>query len=121
MLGKGNLLKIVTGQFYVPKEDRRIFMFLDLRSSTAVAERLGHVQYSLLIQDCFRDLAVVEDFMAEVYQYVGDEAVLVWKIEEGCDLVELHQSFFLLFKTGFTPVLTTTYGLMEICRSSRRG
>lgn len=84
MLGEGNLLKFVRGQFYYPREEERIFMFLDLQASTALAERLGHLKYSMIIQDCFNDLGVVvEQNNAEIYQYVGDEAVLTWPIKEG--------------------------------------
>ena len=59
-------------------------MFLDLRSSTSIAEQLGHIQYSLLIQDCFYDLTeVVSKREAQIYQYVGDEIVLTWEMEPG--------------------------------------
>lgn len=82
-LGKGNLFKIIKGSFYNPKESNQVFMFLDLKGSTTLAERLGHMKYSELIQDCFFDLAVVDNFKAKVYQYVGDEAVLTWSLENG--------------------------------------
>ncbi|MEM8565385.1 MAG: adenylate/guanylate cyclase domain-containing protein [Bacteroidota bacterium] len=85
MLGKGNLWRMITGKFYTPRVEEMIFMFLDLRGSTTIAEELGHVTYSRLIQDCFYDLAVVHDFKAEIYQYVGDEAVLVWRAQEGLE------------------------------------
>lgn len=84
MLGEGNLTKMIRGKFYTPREEERIFMFLDLQASTTLAERLGHVKYSMLIQDCFNDLGVaVEQNNAEIYQYVGDEAVLTWSLKEG--------------------------------------
>ncbi|WP_219011061.1 hypothetical protein [Aquimarina litoralis] len=47
-------------------------MFLDLNSSTSIAEKIGHMKYSQLIQDCFDQLDMTEDFGAEIYQYVGD-------------------------------------------------
>tara|TARA_R110002020_G_scaffold29666_1_gene93672 strand:- start:838 stop:1827 length:990 start_codon:yes stop_codon:yes gene_type:complete len=81
--GKGNLWKMLRGEFYYPKEEIRIFMFLDLKSSTAIAESIGHIVYSKFIQQCFKDLAVVDNYDAELYQYVGDEAVLTWKIKKG--------------------------------------
>ena len=79
MLGHGNLSKLLTGKFYHPREEQRIFMFLDLQSSTQLAEKLGHIRYSSMIQDCFNDLGVVVEDGAEIYQYVGDEAVLTWQ------------------------------------------
>jgi len=83
MLGPGNLWKLLRGRFYTPHEENRIFMFLDLQSSTQLAEKLGHIKYSTLIQDCFNDLGVVTENEAEIYQYVGDEVILTWKLEDG--------------------------------------
>lgn len=82
--GKGVFLKMLFGKYKEPKEEKRIFMFLDLKSSTTIAEGLGHLKYSQLIQDCFYDLnEVVPDYEAEIYQYVGDEAVLSWPYQKG--------------------------------------
>ncbi|MEO1013442.1 MAG: adenylate/guanylate cyclase domain-containing protein, partial [Bacteroidota bacterium] len=82
--GPGIFLKMLLGQYKNPKEEERIFMFLDLKDSTSIAERLGHHKYSQLIQDAFYDLnEVVLDYNAEIYQYVGDEAVLSWPYPKG--------------------------------------
>lgn len=94
MLGNGNLLRIIKGQFYYPKVDKHIFMFLDLRGSTTIAEELGHLKYSQLIQDCFYDLAVVHDYKAQIYQYVGDEAVLEWRATKGKESMNCIKTFF---------------------------
>lgn len=92
--GPGNLWKMIKGEFYSPKEDERVFMFLDLRSSTHIAETLGHLSYSKLIQSCFKDLDVVQDFKAEVYQYVGDEVVLTWRVKSGLNNANCLKAFF---------------------------
>lgn len=82
--GRSIFLNTLIGKYKTPKEEDRIFMFLDLKSSTTIAEQLGHYQYSQFVQDCFYDLnELVRKFEAEIYQYVGDEAVLVWKFEKG--------------------------------------
>ena len=81
--GQGNLWKMLIGKFHRPKEEERILMFLDMRSSTTIAEKLGHIKYSQLIQDCFNDLAIVRKQDAKIYQYVGDEAVLSWDVAGG--------------------------------------
>lgn len=83
MLGPGTMKKLIKGEFYHPREEDRVFMFLDLKSSTTMAEELGHFKYSRMIQDCFDDLAVVTRTHAEIYQYVGDEAVLTWQTDQG--------------------------------------
>jgi len=82
--GRGVFLKMLLGTYRKPKEEKHIFMFLDLKSSTTIAEKLGHIRYSEFIQDCFYDLnMLIDEYSAQVYQYVGDEAVLFWPYEKG--------------------------------------
>jgi len=82
--GPGNLRKMLSGKYYSPKEEHRIFMFLDLRNSTEIAEKLGHYKYSQLIQNCFKDISIlVSEFKANIYQYVGDEIILTWTTKDG--------------------------------------
>ena len=82
--GPGILLKYVTGKYFNPKEENRIFMFLDLKSSTTIAENLSHLLYSKFVQDCFAELTdPILDRKGQIYQYVGDEAVITWEKEDG--------------------------------------
>lgn len=92
--GPGNLQKLLTGKYYQPLEEDRIFMFLDLRSSTTIAEQIGHEKYTGLIQDCFRDLSVVANYQAEIYQYVGDEVVLSWPTKIGLEDDNCIRAYF---------------------------
>jgi adenylate cyclase len=92
--GPGNLKRMLLGKYYQPKEEERIFMFLDMRSSTTIAEKLGHIKYSQLIQDCFKDINAVVPFQAEVYQYVGDEVVLTWELEKGLKNANCIHAYF---------------------------
>lgn len=93
-LGHNNLGKLLRGKFYTPREEERIFMFLDLRSSTKHAEKLGHIKYSKMIQDCFNDLGVVVENESEIYQYVGDEVILTWKLQDGLRNQNCINAFF---------------------------
>jgi adenylate cyclase len=84
--GKDTFLKMLIGKYKEPREEERIFMFLDLKDSTTIAETLGHFKYSQFIQDCFLDLnKVVLKYDAEIYQYVGDEVVLSWPYKKGIE------------------------------------
>ena len=77
--GPGIIIPMLMGKFKKPKEQQRLFMFLDMKSSTSHAERLGHLKYSSLVQDCFLDInEVLVRYRAEIYQYVGDEVVINW-------------------------------------------
>ena len=93
--GPGNLLKMMTGRYHSPKDENRIFMFMDLRDSTGIAEKLGHNKYSQLMQNCFYDLTdVLIKYKASVYQYVGDEVVLSWEIKDGLTNLNCIKTYF---------------------------
>ncbi|MEL7341144.1 MAG: adenylate/guanylate cyclase domain-containing protein [Bacteroidota bacterium] len=82
--GPGVMLGLLTGRYHNPREDDRIVMFLDLKSSTTHAESLGHIRYSRLLQDCFYDLnGLLIPHEAQIYKYVGDEAIMSWKLGSG--------------------------------------
>lgn len=94
-IGPGNLLRLITGKYHQPKVENQIFLFLDLKDSTSVAETLGHQTYSQLLQNCFHDLTdVVIRYKADIYQYVGDEVVLNWNVREGLADLNCINIFF---------------------------
>ena len=94
LLGRGNFFKLIAGKFYTPQEEFRIFMFVDLNSSTTIAEKLGHLSYSNFLKDCFYDLAIVHNYGAQIYQYVGDEAVLTWEVSKMKSILECVDAFW---------------------------
>jgi len=100
----------------IPREEERIFMFMDLRSSTAIAEKLGHLKYSSFIRDCFIDInAALLPFRAEVYQYAGGEIVVTWKENEGLKNLRCLRFFFACKKIfiGRAEYYTAQYGLLS--------
>ncbi|GAB4417293.1 MAG: hypothetical protein OHK0039_27440 [Bacteroidia bacterium] len=73
---------VVTTQ--AASEEDRIFMFLDLKSSTRIAEELGHVRYFNLLNDFFADISEpIAAYQGEIYQYVGDQVVVSWPLATG--------------------------------------
>lgn len=77
--GPGLLISVLLGRYREPVKEERIFLFMDLKSSTTHAEELGPERYSAMIRDLFHDVdRVVPRFEAEIHQYVGDEVVFTW-------------------------------------------
>ena len=73
----------ISGYYRKPREEDRIFIFIDLLSSTKYAELLGHKKYSAFIQTCFKQLGLLEiKYRAMQYQIIGDEVVLSWKASQ---------------------------------------
>jgi len=95
MLGKNVLLNFVLGNYHKPREEERIFMFLDLNSSTTIAEKIGHIKFHSFLNDFF--FAVTEPIIetkGEIYQYVGDEIVVVWQMKNGLNNANCIRCFF---------------------------
>lgn len=82
--GPGVFRKFLLGKYFNPTREERVFMFLDLRSSTTIAEKLGEEKYFHFLKDVFQSVtpAVLKN-RGEIYQYVGDEMVISWEKEEG--------------------------------------
>ena len=97
LLGEGVLFKILYGKYNRPVEEDRIFMFLDVKSSTTIAEKMGHEKFYALLNSFFHEITdPVLITKAEIYQYVGDEVVFTWKTEDGLRDANCVQLFFLI-------------------------
>lgn len=79
-LGPQAIMGAVLGKYNQPSEEDLTFIFIDLTSSTSIAEKMGHVKYSLFIEKSFQLITeAIYEYNATIYQFVGDEAVLLWK------------------------------------------
>lgn len=93
--GPGVILKVFIGQYHKPREEYKLFMFLDVKSSTAIAEKLGHLKYSELMQDFFYDLSEqAYNYYSWIYQYVGDEAVITWDVKNHKSIAQCLGLYF---------------------------
>lgn len=93
-IGVGNFLHWLTGTLNKPRVEKRIFMFIDMKSSVTIAEKLGHKKFSYLVQDVFGDLAVVENYNGVIYQYLGDGAIISWDLKRGIRNNNCIKAFF---------------------------
>ena len=75
----GVFVDIMLGRYLQPKEEDRIILFIDLRNSTPIAEKLGNLDYFQFIRDfIFCISAGIMEHDGRIYQYVGDEIVAWW-------------------------------------------
>jgi adenylate cyclase len=91
----GDLIKYVTGKYHLPEEVNKIFLFIDLKSSTAIAEKIGNTKYSSFLIDYFHDMTdAILMSKAEIYQYIGDEIILSWSYNSGVKYGRCINCFF---------------------------
>ena len=95
LIGHATLLHYLGGTYHRPIQEKRIFCFLDMRSSTAITERLGHARYFELLRAYYADLShAIDRYGGEIYQYVGDEVIVTWKLRDGLRDNNCLQCFF---------------------------
>lgn len=76
---RGVFFGIMLGKYLQPKEEKRIIMFLDLKDSTTIAQKLGNKEYFKFIRDFIYYISAgVLEYEGRVYQYLGDEIVVWW-------------------------------------------
>jgi adenylate cyclase len=84
LLGRGVLASFVIGRYHKPREEERIFLFLDLVGSTALAERLGGPRFMDLLNQIYRDIAdPIVEYRGDIHKYVGDEVIVTWLPKRG--------------------------------------
>lgn len=75
----GVFFDILVGKYAQPRDERRIIMFIDMRDSTTIAEKLGHKDNYKFIRDFIYFISAgVMEYGGRIYQYVGDEIVISW-------------------------------------------
>lgn len=112
--GPGILIKFLKGNYHRPKEEQRIFMFVDMRSSTTIAEKLGNRLYFNLLSDLFADITnTIIDHEGEIYQYVGDEVVISWPIKKGVKNANCIKCYFQIQDTlnNLSSFYNNKYGI----------
>jgi adenylate cyclase len=93
--GRRIALAYIFGHYHTPKQENRIFMFMDIKSSTTVAEELGHVQYFKWLNSYYKDITEnILRYDGDIYQYVGDEVVISWDMAHGLEHARCLNCFF---------------------------
>lgn len=79
----GVFVDILLGKYVEPKIEKRIVMFIDLKDSTPIAEKLGHQQYFKFIREFIYQISMaLIEYGGNIYQYVGDEIVVSWLFDK---------------------------------------
>lgn len=98
--GPGVFKDFLLGKYFSPKREERVFMFLDLKSSTTIAEYLGESRYFQFLNDVLKTITPeILNHDGEIYQYVGDEVVISWKNNTNIENGVFIDCFFAIQKS----------------------
>lgn len=94
-LGHGVMESFITGRYYHPVKLRKIFMFLNIPDSEAIVARIGRMQFHRFINDIAYDITLpILSNHGIIYQYVEDEMVITWELNEGISHARAICCFF---------------------------
>lgn len=100
LLGRRVLVRLILGRYHRPREETRVFLLIDLRGSTQIAERLGNLRYHSFLRRFISDVTgSVVRYRGEVHRYVGDEVILTWTAEEGLHNARCVEAVFAISDT----------------------
>jgi adenylate cyclase len=84
LLGPGVLFDFAAGRYYHPLREERVLLFIDMRSSTMIAERLGEARFLDFLNRFIFDVSVaIASAGGEIHKYVGDEVIATWPLAPG--------------------------------------
>ncbi len=113
MIGHKTILRYLSGRYNLPREEEHIFLFIDLKDSTAIAEKLGHKRFFMMINEIMQDVfGPVIDNSGDIYKYVGDELIVTWTQKKG---IKSNNCLNLYFDVqdklnGLSDIYLTKYG-----------
>jgi adenylate cyclase len=86
LLGPGVLFAFAAGRYHNPRIEERALLFIDMRASTAIAERLGELHYLRLLNRFVGDVSfAVAEAGGGIHKYVGDEVIATWRLAPGAN------------------------------------
>jgi class 3 adenylate cyclase len=92
--GKAVIRNVLVGRYYNAKEENLVVLFLDLASSTHLAEKLGSERFFDLLNE-FHSLA--EDcsrfWGGTIYKYIGDGQIVIWRGDKAHQALQMILSF----------------------------
>jgi adenylate cyclase len=120
LLGQKVLLNFITGYYYRLRLEQRVFLFIDIEGSTALAERLGEFAFHRLINRFVVD--ITEPIVAadgEIHRYVGDELIATWRLADGIADAHCVRACFEAFDrlAALSPVYVRDFGAPVHCRA----
>jgi adenylate cyclase len=117
----GNLL---IGRYHKPVEENRIFLFVDLIGSTALANQYGDLGLQRLLTRFFFDIGrPVAEHGGEIHAYIGDEVIITWPYKTGIERARSVRCFFALKKVldGHSETYEKLFGVRPKIRAGLHG
>ena len=120
LTGKRQLLNFAIGRYKKPKIESRMIMFVDMKDSTAITEKIGDQKYLSLLGDFFSVMTEpLANSRGEIYKYIGDEAIITWP--KGLQDAQIPVRFFQEYKLAIASQSSNFVSKYNVIPSFRAG
>jgi adenylate cyclase len=94
-IGHDMMINYITGRYHHPKNEDMIIMFIDVKSSTTIAEKIGDLKFHNFLNDFYFDITrCILSTKGEIYRYVGDEINITWPLKRGLKNANCITTYF---------------------------
>ena len=117
----GVLARVITGAYSKPREEHRVFMFVDLDNATMHAERMGGETYYRFLNDFFADITpAIMLSGGAIYRYVGDQVAISWLLTNTFDRIRCIRTYFMIkdLLEDRVEYYLNTYNVFPTCKAS---
>lgn len=98
--GKAVVRDVYLGRYYKPRVERRIFLFVDIRSSSSLAESVGVEEFFELVHEFHLSLETFARYYGgTIYKYLGDGEIIIWPEDRAKEALMMLMNFAQEFET----------------------
>ncbi len=113
-VGGRNIFYLLIGKYHRPVVEKKVFLFLDMKGSTNLVDRLGAIRMKALVGKFLFDASKpITDNGGEIYRFTGDGFVAMWDWERAFLAGSIFQAVDDLYAMIALerPVYEETFGL----------
>jgi adenylate cyclase len=111
-IGIETLFHLMIGTYHRPVVEQKVLVFVDINSSTGLAERLGALKIKSLVGKFLFDISKpITDYGGEIYLYKGDGLIAIWDWQEAVRNDKILRAIDAVFADGRKRQRNTSRGL----------
>ena len=94
-IGPKVLFALVSGKYNRPKKVERIVLFIEIQDVKATIKRIGRIDFFNFLNDIIFDASeIILHRKGDIYEYVENEILVTWDLDEGIDNANCIRTFF---------------------------
>ncbi len=83
LLGGRKFANLLAGRYHRPRLENRVFLFIDMKNTTMLAEHIGDMAFHAMLAEFCEDVGrAILRHGGEIDRFVGDQVVATWAVRD---------------------------------------